>query len=83
MKEKDARIKIMNEVLNGIRVIKLYAWERSFIELIYAIRNRELAVLKTTAYLNAASAFTWMTAPFLVREMHVPESGLACSLQVE
>ena len=26
MKNKDTRIKLMNEILNGIRVIKLYAW---------------------------------------------------------
>jgi ATP-binding cassette subfamily C (CFTR/MRP) protein 1 len=30
MKQKDSRIKEMNEVLNGIKVIKLYAWERPF-----------------------------------------------------
>ena len=66
MKHKDARIKLMNEVLNGIRVLKLYAWELSFQEKILAIRNMELDVLKSAAYLNAASSFTWACAPFLV-----------------
>lgn len=32
MGNKDARVKLMNEVLNGIRVIKLYAWESPFLE---------------------------------------------------
>ena len=27
---KDERVKMMNEVLNGIKVLKLYAWEPSF-----------------------------------------------------
>jgi hypothetical protein len=32
MGNKDARVKLMNEILNGIRVIKLYAWETPFLE---------------------------------------------------
>lgn len=27
MKEKDGRIKMMNEILNGMKILKLYAWE--------------------------------------------------------
>ncbi|KAI1280795.1 ATP-binding cassette sub-family C member 3 [Halotydeus destructor] len=34
MKEKDERIKAMNEILSGIKVIKLYAWEESFMSLV-------------------------------------------------
>uniref|UniRef100_A0A0K8S5R1 ABC transmembrane type-1 domain-containing protein n=1 Tax=Lygus hesperus TaxID=30085 RepID=A0A0K8S5R1_LYGHE len=30
MKNKDERIKIMSEILSGIKVLKLYAWEPSF-----------------------------------------------------
>ncbi len=66
MKHKDSRIKLMNEVLNGIKVLKLYAWELSFQDKILAIRNMELSVLKKAAYLNAVSSFTWACAPFLV-----------------
>lgn len=32
MGNKDSRVKLMNEILNGIRVIKLYAWEAPFLE---------------------------------------------------
>ncbi|XP_070185918.1 multidrug resistance-associated protein 1-like isoform X2 [Littorina saxatilis] len=63
---KDSRIKLMNEVLNGIKVLKLYAWELSFQEKILVIRNKELEVLKKAAYLNACSSFTWTCAPFMV-----------------
>lgn len=31
MKFKDSRLKLMNEILNGIKVLKLYAWESSFV----------------------------------------------------
>ena len=30
MKAKDKRIKLMDEILAGMKVIKLYAWEQSF-----------------------------------------------------
>ncbi|XP_064405656.1 multidrug resistance-associated protein 1-like [Halichondria panicea] len=63
---KDSRIKIVNEVLNGIKVIKLYAWELPFQKMIFGIRDKELDVLKKATYLNAAGSFTWMCAPFMV-----------------
>ncbi|XP_078097039.1 multidrug resistance-associated protein 1 isoform X2 [Mustelus asterias] len=66
MKEKDNRIKLMNEILNGIRVLKLYAWELAFKEKVLHIREKELQVLKSSAYLSAISTFTWVCAPFLV-----------------
>ncbi|XP_048465619.1 multidrug resistance-associated protein 1 [Rhincodon typus] len=66
MKEKDNRIKLMNEILNGIRVLKLYAWELAFKEKVLQIRQKELKVLKSAAYLSAVSTFTWVCAPFLV-----------------
>lgn len=66
MVQKDSRIKLVSEVLNGIKVIKLYAWEIPFQRQIMGIRNNELKVLKASAYLNAATAFTWTCAPFLV-----------------
>ncbi|KAL5019772.1 hypothetical protein ScPMuIL_002664 [Solemya velum] len=66
MKFKDARIKLMNEVLNGVKVLKLYAWEPTFEDQVSEIRNKELNVLKKVAYLNAFSSFTWACAPYLV-----------------
>ena len=66
MNHKDARIKTMNEVLNGMKVIKLYSWENHFIDAVLGIRNLELKVLRSSAFLSAASSFTWTCAPFLV-----------------
>lgn len=82
MLKKDARTKLVNEVLNGIKVcychmlccvnvvlqvIKLYAWEIPFKRQIMGIREEELKVLKASAFLNAGSSFSWTCAPFLVR----------------
>ncbi|XP_009874359.1 PREDICTED: multidrug resistance-associated protein 1, partial [Apaloderma vittatum] len=66
MKSKDNRIKLMNEILNGIKVLKLYAWELAFREKVLKIRRKELKVLKKSAYLAAMATFTWVCAPFLV-----------------
>uniref|UniRef100_A0AAZ3PYL9 ATP-binding cassette, sub-family C (CFTR/MRP), member 3 n=1 Tax=Oncorhynchus tshawytscha TaxID=74940 RepID=A0AAZ3PYL9_ONCTS len=61
MQYKDARIKLMNEILNGIKVLKLYAWESSFKEKVLEIRQKELNVLRKTAYLGALSTMVALT----------------------
>lgn len=66
MKNKDERVKLMNEILSGIKVLKLYAWEPSFENQVTKIRNREIKLLRYGAYLNAITSFIWTTAPFLV-----------------
>nr|XP_009677167.1 PREDICTED: canalicular multispecific organic anion transporter 2 isoform X2 [Struthio camelus australis] len=65
MRHKDSRIKLMNEILSGIKVLKLYAWEPSFSAKVLEIRKNELRVLKKSAYLNSLSTFAWVSAPFL------------------
>ena len=46
MKDKDKRVKLMDEILNGIKVLKLYAWEPSFGEQVLDIRENEIRSLK-------------------------------------
>ncbi|XP_076338372.1 multidrug-Resistance like Protein 1 isoform X1 [Tachypleus tridentatus] len=66
MKTKDKRVKMMNEILGGIKVLKLYAWEESFQKQVNDTRDKEVKDLKKIAYLNAVTSFLWSTAPFLV-----------------
>ncbi|XP_036078629.1 canalicular multispecific organic anion transporter 2 isoform X3 [Rousettus aegyptiacus] len=66
MKLKDSRIKLMSEILGGIKVLKLYAWEPSFLQEVERIRQSELRLLRKGAYLHAVSTFIWMCTPFLV-----------------
>ena len=56
----------MNEILNGIKVIKLYAWENYFQEDVQNVRHRELSIIRKIAFLNIGASFSWMCAPFLV-----------------
>ena len=66
MQNKDKRTKLMDEVLNGIKVLKLYAWESSFSYKLLRIRDTEIKSLKKAAYMNAFTTFLWTCAPFLV-----------------
>ncbi|WAR56973.1 hypothetical protein PtB15_8B17 [Puccinia triticina] len=67
MENQDARTTLMNEILNNIRSIKLYTWEKAFTEKLTTIRNgRELVVLRKIGYLLSASISLWNFVPFLV-----------------
>lgn len=63
---QDSRIKMMNEILNGIRVIKFYGWEESFQRLVKKLRNKEIRNLIKTSLLSATTSFTWSCAPYAV-----------------
>ncbi len=43
---RDERIKLTNEVLSGMKVIKLQAWEREFQNRITNVRERELDLFR-------------------------------------
>ncbi|XP_037030671.1 probable multidrug resistance-associated protein lethal(2)03659 [Bradysia coprophila] len=49
----DFRVKIMNEIVLGIQVIKMYAWEKSFATMVDKIRRNEVNVIRGTAYIRA------------------------------
>uniref|UniRef100_A0A3Q2NT43 Canalicular multispecific organic anion transporter 1 n=1 Tax=Fundulus heteroclitus TaxID=8078 RepID=A0A3Q2NT43_FUNHE len=66
MKFKDKRLKIMNEMLNGIKILKLFAWEPSFRTQVEDIRGEELKVMRKFAYLSSVSTFIFSCAPALV-----------------
>lgn len=63
---KDERIKFMSEILSGMKVLKLYAWEPSFEDTTKKVRDEEIAVLKDIALYNAGTYFTWSLAPFVI-----------------
>lgn len=66
MVKKDERVKIMNEILSGMKVLKLYAWEPSFQKSVEKVRNKELQIIKHAAVVNAYVFFIWNMIPFLV-----------------
>jgi ABC-type multidrug transport system fused ATPase/permease subunit len=47
----DSRVKLMNEILSGIRIIKYYAWEKAFVSFISEIRANEIKLLAKSGYI--------------------------------
>lgn len=66
MSEKDARIRLVSEILRGMRMIKMQAWESLFGSRVVRVRNRELGYLRQRKYLDAVCVFFWVTTPVLV-----------------
>ncbi|KFD58891.1 hypothetical protein M513_00054 [Trichuris suis] len=51
--KSDKRISIMNEILNAVRVIKMYAWEYPFMTLVHDARAEEMQKLRRHALCQA------------------------------
>ena len=51
LKYQDSRIRLTNEILSGIKVLKFYAWEQSYQDIINKLREKELnALFKISIY---------------------------------
>jgi len=64
--QQDTRIKMTNEILNGIRMIRFYGWEKSFQSLVNGLRKVEIRTLIKSALLSTVTALTWAFVPFIV-----------------
>ncbi|XP_065757968.1 ATP-binding cassette sub-family C member 4-like [Muntiacus reevesi] len=58
----DDRIKTMSEVITGIRTIKTYAWEKSFIDLITRLRRNEIPKILKSSYLRGMNLAIFFAA---------------------
>nr|XP_020746844.1 canalicular multispecific organic anion transporter 1 [Odocoileus virginianus texanus] len=66
MKNKDSRLKIMNEILSGIKILKYFAWEPSFQNQVHNLRKKELKNLLRFGQLQSAIMFFLYLTPVLV-----------------
>ena len=67
MKNKDARTRLVTEILNNMKSIKLFAWSQAFMHKLNFVRNeQELKTLRKIGASQAFANFTWSTTPFLV-----------------
>ncbi|KAL6725064.1 hypothetical protein Aduo_019884 [Ancylostoma duodenale] len=63
----DKRISIMNEILNGIRVIKMYAWEGAFSEVVADLRRREMSKVRANAvFQSLVMGLFWSSGKLIV-----------------
>uniref|UniRef100_A0A673CCE7 ABC-type glutathione-S-conjugate transporter n=1 Tax=Sphaeramia orbicularis TaxID=375764 RepID=A0A673CCE7_9TELE len=66
MKFMDGRIRLMNEILNGIKILKFYAWEKAFLEQVLGYREKELKALKKSQILYSISIASFNSSSFLI-----------------
>ena len=66
MAATDVRIHSTNEVLQNVRIIKYFAWEQRFSQIISDKRAVELRALRNKYILWAFSATTWFGVPLLI-----------------
>ena len=50
LKFTDKRVRITTEVLQGIRLIKFYAWEAFYVQQIAILRTKEIKTIRISAY---------------------------------
>uniref|UniRef100_A0A1Y1K6E3 Uncharacterized protein n=1 Tax=Photinus pyralis TaxID=7054 RepID=A0A1Y1K6E3_PHOPY len=50
--ERDHRLRFMNEAIQGINVIKMYAWEGAFSKIVIGIRKLEIYFIKLGLYIR-------------------------------
>ena len=66
VKMTEQRVKLINDVLQGIRIIKLYAWEESFLKLISNVRQKEMDCLNKEIIVKSINETLWNLTPILV-----------------
>ncbi|XP_022670317.1 multidrug resistance-associated protein 1-like isoform X4 [Varroa destructor] len=62
-KLRDDRFQIMNELVGGMRVLKLYGWELGFRDIIQMIRVKEVKMIRKVQSAMALLIIQWRLAP--------------------
>ncbi|XP_028435648.1 multidrug resistance-associated protein 1 [Perca flavescens] len=66
MKFMDGRIKLMNEILSGVKILKFYAWEEAFLRRVGFLRDGELGALKKSQIFYSVSLASFNSSSFLI-----------------
>lgn len=59
----DDRVKLVAEAIKGIKLVKLYAWEFSFVKRILDVRAKELELLRSISFLQASNSMLVTSIP--------------------
>ncbi|CAH0722850.1 unnamed protein product, partial [Brenthis ino] len=65
--KSDERVRLMEEIIMGIEVIKMYTWEQPFRKIIDTVRRQEMYYIKMTSYIRGVvMSFIMFTARFSI-----------------
>ncbi|KAF8767898.1 Multidrug resistance-associated protein 4 like [Argiope bruennichi] len=62
----DERIRLMNEIIGGMRVIKMYGWEFPFANLVDSIRRKEVTKIRRTSILRGLNLAVFFISSKLI-----------------
>ncbi|XP_072935686.1 ATP-binding cassette sub-family C member 4-like isoform X2 [Epargyreus clarus] len=66
-KKSDERVRLMDEIIMGMEVIKMYTWEQSFRKIIDGVRRQEIGFIKMTSYIRGVvMSFIMFTSRFSI-----------------
>ncbi|KAG0012631.1 hypothetical protein BGZ80_011617 [Entomortierella chlamydospora] len=66
MKAMDGRLRLVNEVLGGMKIVRLYNWEDSFKEKIGVVRRNEVKILRQFGTIFAFVGLVFMSTPLVI-----------------
>ncbi|KAF9207492.1 hypothetical protein BGZ49_000307 [Haplosporangium sp. Z 27] len=66
LKVMDGRLRLVNEVLGGMKIVRLYNWEESFKEKIGAVRRHELKLLTKFGVIFSCVGLVFMSTPLVI-----------------
>ncbi|KAH7052509.1 multi drug resistance-associated protein MRP [Linnemannia elongata] len=66
MKAMDSRLRLVNEVLGGMKIVKLYNWEEPFKERIAVVRRNEIELLKRFGIMFSFVGIVFSSTPLVI-----------------
>ncbi|CAG2114014.1 unnamed protein product [Medioppia subpectinata] len=62
----DNRLRLMSEIISGMRVIKMYSWEQSFADLVAEARKSEVRRIRMACFLKAINLSVFFVASRII-----------------
>ena len=66
LKLTDQRVRLTNEMVQGIRVVKMYAWEQTIEQKVAEVRREELKMVRTQRFASAFLSVFMTTLPLFM-----------------